>query len=172
MEIVDLSKEIYSGMEIFQGDPEVRVTVVQDYEKHSWQVRELHLGSHSGSHVDSFSHMHKGMDTIDKIPLERFFGKCQLLKIDDQFPKGIGLLFNEAIDEKILEKILIARPNFVGANMSEELERKLLINNIITYTDLINLDQLPLNTTFMFYGLPLKISGGDGSPTRAIAIID
>jgi len=52
------------------------------------------------------------------------------------------------------------------------LERALLGNNIITYTGLVNLELIPKVRTFIFYGLPLKIKGGDGSPVRAIAIIE
>lgn len=43
---------------------------------------------------------------------------------------------------------------------------------MITYTDLVNLEDLPYNQSFTFYGLPLKIKNGDGSPVRAMAIFD
>lgn len=78
----------------------------------------------------------------------------------------------EAASIKHLDQILVSNPGFVGGSISESLERALLKNNIITYTNLINLELLPKNQTFMFYGLPLKIKAGDGSPVRAIAIID
>ena len=44
--------------------------------------------------------------------------------------------------------------------------------NYSGYTGLVNLECLPKQETFIFYGLPLKIKSGDGSPVRAIAIID
>lgn len=56
--------------------------------------------------------------------------------------------------------------------MSEALERALLGTGIITYTDLVNLDQIPLGEPFTFYGLPLKLKEGDGSPVRAIAVLE
>ena len=64
------------------------------------------------------------------------------------------------------------KPGFVGGNITVDLERALLSNEIITYTNLVNLELLPKDKTFMFYGLPLKIKDGDGSPVRAIAIIE
>ena len=59
-----------------------------------------------------------------------------------------------------------------GGMITEELERALLKNKIVTYTGLVNLECLPKQETFIFYGLPLKIKSGDGSPVRAIAIIE
>lgn len=58
----------------------------------------------------------------------------------------------------------------VGA---EELavHRALLGNGLIIVENLANLDQLPA-TSFSFSALPLRISGGDGSPVRAVAVID
>lgn len=172
MQVIDLSMSIHSDMEVYPGDPKVKIDLDHTYKSHGWQLRNIVMSTHSGSHVDAFSHMHKDMESIDKIGLDRFFGKAQLVSSSDVFKKNIGLLFNEAIDLNLLDKILVASPNFVGGNISEDLEKALLKNKIVTYTNLINLDYLPKNKTFMFYGLPLNIKDGDGSPVRAIAIID
>ena len=76
----------------------------------------------------------------------------------------------------IFNKLLKANPLFVaiemGVKWSVELERKLLQNKVITYTGLMNCNLLPKNKTFMFYGFPLKIKDGDGSPVRAVAILN
>ena len=45
------------------------------------------------------------------------------------------------------------------------------LERITHYENLANLDKL-LGTRFMFYGFPLKIKGGHGGPTRAVAVID
>ena len=50
-------------------------------------------------------------------------------------------------------------------------ERALLGHGVVTYTGLMNLDQIPRGLEFTFFGLPLKIRGGDGSPVRAIALL-
>ncbi|MBN2486399.1 MAG: cyclase family protein [Bacteroidales bacterium] len=49
--------------------------------------------------------------------------------------------------------------------------RKLLPNNIIIVENLCNLDKLP-ETAFDFFCFPLKIENGDGSPVRAVAIVN
>ena len=49
--------------------------------------------------------------------------------------------------------------------------KALLENDVIIYESLTNLNQLPLLTSFEFYGFPLPFVGLDGSPVRAIAAI-
>lgn len=49
---------------------------------------------------------------------------------------------------------------------------KMLGKKIVIVEGLANLEQLPLNTVFTFFSLPLKLEGRDGSPIRAIAMLD
>lgn len=140
--------------------------------KQTWQLRKLEFGSHTATHVDAFSHMHAQLETLDDIPLDRFCGEAQVVMPDDKWPKHIGLLFQTKINMSFLEKIVEANPNFVGGEITEELERALLKHRIITYTNLTQLEKLPIATSFQFYGFPLRIKGGDGSPVRAVAMIE
>lgn len=172
MKIIDLSLMIYSGMKVYPEDPEVEVSIRDSYEEKGWELRELKFGSHTGSHVDSFSHMHPGKESVDQLPLNRFFGPAERVLIEGDWPTGIGLFFTEMMNFNILEAILEKKPPFVGGTMSEKLERALLANGIITYTNLVNLEKVPLKEKFTFYGLPLKIKDGDGSPVRAMAVIE
>ncbi|MDK6028762.1 hypothetical protein QPL79_05245, partial [Ignisphaera sp. 4213-co] len=47
----------------------------------------------------------------------------------------------------------------------------LLQNNVVIYENLTNLKEV-VNKVFKFYGFPLKIYKGSGSPVRAVAIIE
>lgn len=172
MKIIDLSRSIYSGMQVYPGDPPVDLTIQHNYKEQGWQLRKITMGSHTGTHVDAFSHMHAGKATIDLIPVERFFGRAQVVRPEDNWPQKIGLFFIEEIDVTYLNKLLQSKPNFAGGKITEDLERALLAAEIVTYTDLVNLEQLPIATDFTFYGFPLKIKDGDGSPVRAIAMFD
>lgn len=173
MRIIDLSKDIYSGMPVYPGDPEVSIEQVSTVGADGWQVSQLKLGTHTGTHVDAFSHMHPELASIDAIALEQFIGPAQLVRVHDgDFPKGLGLVFDETVDESVLESVIVANPPFVAGDVSEDLERALLGRGIVTFTDLINLAQLPRGETFLFIGLPLKIRQADGSPVRAVAVLD
>lgn len=83
-EIIDLSQEIYEGMPVYKGMPNVKISIHASHEE--WEgienpetvtpsVYKLELGEHTGSHVDSISHMGKEfhMQTIDKMPLSMFY---------------------------------------------------------------------------------------------------
>jgi Predicted metal-dependent hydrolase len=174
MKIFDLSVPIADGMPVYPGDPEVRVKVAHTYESHTWELRHLSMGSHSGTHMDVPSHMHAGAATLDELPLERFFGVSRLVRVEEElaWPNGRGLFFVESAGLECFKRLAALSPPFVGGELTEELERALLGINIITYTGLQGLERLPADTDFMFYGFPLRIAGGDGSPVRAVAVIE
>ncbi|MBP1155890.1 MULTISPECIES: cyclase family protein [unclassified Paenibacillus] len=172
MRVIDLSEPIFHRMPVYPGDPEVKVEVIHSYEKQSWELRQLTLGTHTGTHVDAFSHMHRQGKAIDEIPIERFFGTSQVVSLFSEWPVNKGLFFKEEIGMEWFERIHQSSPTFVGGKITEDLERALLGIGIITYTNLVHLELLPLGKDFMFYGFPLHIKQGDGSPVRAVAVLD
>ena len=84
LEIIDLSQEIFAGMPVFPGMPEVELTVhatheqwdgITDSEIVSPAVNRLSLGEHTGTHVDAINHMarqYRGQ-SIDTLPLTMFY---------------------------------------------------------------------------------------------------
>ena len=172
MRLIDLTKTIYHAMPVYPGDPPVDIEPVHHLESHGWRLSRLSLGSHTATHVDAFSHMVADGQTIDNIPPERFIGRAVVVDLEADWPSGLGLFFTEPIDCRQLAKIEAARPGFVGGDITPELEKALLERGIITYTELINLEQIPAGQPFTFIGLPLKIRDGDGSPVRAVALLD
>ncbi len=170
MNVIDLSKLIKENMDVYPGDPEVEIMLVNTHDKDTWELRKITMGTHTGTHVDAYSHMDEDGRSLDQIPIAKFFGEAQVVGPEDVFPHEKGLFFIEKTGMEMLQKILDADPLFVGGNITEELQRSLLKNEIITYTDLINLEKIPRGITFMFFGLPLNIKDGDGSPVRAVAM--
>jgi arylformamidase len=61
-------------------------------------------------------------------------------------------------------------PSVDNADSELKTHKILLGNGIVIFECLINITQL-IGKRFYFYGVPLKICGGDGSPVRAFAII-
>ena len=176
MEIVDLSQSLFDGMEVYPGDPEVRIKQIHTLNKEGWRLRYLQFSTHIGTHADGLSHMDKKGTTIDKMPISKFIGKTVLVKPSDNFPQGIGLAFRDNIlGLDIFKKIVDARPLFVIAgdkcDFELEMERKLLQAGVLTMTGLVNMNKLPRNKPFTFYGVPLNIKNGDGSPIRAFAVL-
>lgn len=77
----------------------------------------------------------------------------------------------ETIDNIPIERY-VGETVLVTIELEVKLERKLLQVNILTITDLVNMDDLPIDKPFMFYGVPLKIKDGGGSPIRAFAVLE
>jgi kynurenine formamidase len=67
----DLSQPVKTGMTIYPGDPQPAIQPALGAAA-PWQVSELHLGTHTGTHIDSASHFISNGKTIDQYPLERF----------------------------------------------------------------------------------------------------
>lgn len=83
LEVIDLSQEIFPGMPVFPGLPEVKITIHQTHEQLdgitdsdevSPAVNRLEFGEHTGTHVDAINHMarqYRGQ-SIDTMPLTMF----------------------------------------------------------------------------------------------------
>ena len=84
VEIIDLSQELFTGMPVFPGMPEVNITMHVSHEE--WDdipesdvispaVNRLELGEHTGTHVDAISHMARQYraQSIDRMSLAMFY---------------------------------------------------------------------------------------------------
>ena len=99
-EIIDLSQEIFSGMPVFPGLPEVKITVhvsheqwdnISDSDTVSPAVNKLELGEHTGTHVDAINHMarpYRGK-SIDTMPLEMFYTEGICLDLSYKGPREL-----------------------------------------------------------------------------------
>ncbi len=110
LEIIDLSQEIFSGMPVFPGLPEVNITLHASHEQ--WEgithsdvvspaVNRLELGEHTGTHVDAINHMarqYRGQ-SIDTMPLTMFYTEGICLDLSH---KGLRELIQPADLERAL----------------------------------------------------------------------
>ncbi len=109
-EIIDLSQEIFTGMPVFPGMPEVSITMhisheewddILDSEIVSPAVNRLELGEHTGTHVDAINHMarqYRGQ-SMDTMPLSMFYTEGLCLDLSH---KGLRELIEPADLEKTL----------------------------------------------------------------------
>lgn len=172
--IIDLTLPLYSGMPVYPGDPEASIELVQILERDGWNMRRLGINSHDGTHVNVPAHMVAGGRTLDDYAPDDFCGPARIFADDEAMTPALGYLFRDRnIDAALCEKIIQARPRFVGLSrdyaFEVEIQRHLLKAGILVFENLANLERLPPG--FDFYGLPLKIRGGDGSPVRAFAVV-
>ena len=97
LEIIDLSREIYDGMQVFSGMPQVKISVHTTHE--AWEgidegevvspaVNKLELGEHTGTHVDAFNHMGRAFrgQSMDSMPLTMFYTQGICLDLSHKGP--------------------------------------------------------------------------------------
>ncbi|MDR1388632.1 MAG: cyclase family protein [Treponema sp.] len=119
----------------------------------------------------------------DLAGVEKFIdGGCSVLLHtgwDKKFPQaaffsGFPYVSKELADWFVEKKITLVGMDIPTPNGYDwkYVHLKMLGERIVIVEGLANLEQLPLDTPFTFFSLPLKLKGRDGSPVRAIAILD
>jgi kynurenine formamidase len=74
MEFFDLTLPLYPGMPVQPGDPAVTFLRVRSHESDGYEVTQLCLGSHSGTHLDAPRHFFPEGATLDQYPIDRLVG--------------------------------------------------------------------------------------------------
>lgn len=174
MRTIDLTQELFDGMPVFPGDPEVEIKQVHTLDNEGWRLSTISLPTHISTHVNVPSHMAAAGKTLTDYPVEAFFGECRLYEPGMEFRSDQGVIFHsQNIAADHAAAMIKQPPKFVGLAAVHEfdipLERQLLEAGIISFESLANTDQLPQGQTFEFFGVPLLIRQGDGSPVRAFA---
>lgn len=112
MKIYDVTLPIHKDMLVWEGDPKVSIQNVATVAKDGVRLSHFSLGSHTGTHVDAPSHFLEEGDTLDKIPLEKFIGKCRVLNLTDLSHQEIGVSDLSKITIKKGDRLLFKTGNF------------------------------------------------------------
>lgn len=79
MKLFDVTRPIHDGMVVYEGDPPVVVRRVVSVTAGAWaNVSEVHLGSHTGTHVDPPLHFREGSPGVDELPLDILIGPARV----------------------------------------------------------------------------------------------
>lgn len=177
--IIDLTQPIYSGMEVYPGDPPVIVKKIFSYKKQGYVISKLFLGNHTGTHIDAPCHMVEGGKTLSDFPIAYFQGKA--IRYSKKLPKILNpnneyqiiIIGQIDVTKKIIDQIISSHFKLVGFGgkcyWRIPLIKMLLTANVLLVGELINLDKLP--KMFYFSAFPLFLQDSDGSPVRAIAYL-
>lgn len=216
MRIVDLSQPVSAGMQVFPGDPKVGSREVATVARDGFQVAELHLGTHSGTHVDAPLHTIDGGTPVDQLDLTALCGPARIVRVPGAKPRSIIKL--DSVSDQLVDvapgTIVLFHTGWSGHfNAPEYLNHPYLDPDIAAHlvargvtvigVDTLNPDptpdetasgplHLPVHQTILgadgaiienltnlgavtwkdpfFAALPLRLSGLDGSPVRAVAM--
>ena len=79
MELFDLTLPLHPGLAVHPGDPAVSFIPARSHQTDGYQVTQLCLGSHSGTHLDAPRHFFPDGATLDQYPLDRLVGPALVL---------------------------------------------------------------------------------------------
>ncbi|MCL4393005.1 cyclase family protein [Patescibacteria group bacterium] len=103
MKIYDISKLLDSKTAIYPGNPEFKMQKVKKIDSDGYNLSEVTMGTHFGTHLDSPMHFIKGGKDVASIPIIDLMGECILLDLSS-VAGAIEKkdLENYSIDTKIL----------------------------------------------------------------------
>ena len=212
--LIDLSHPLLDGQPQFPSDPPLNLRRHGDIASVGYNVTAVHLSTHQGTHLDAPYHFFDEGETVERIPLERFFGPAtlvdlapggaldartaitpeMLLPYQSAFQPGHRVVYRTGWERRfgrpeyfegypsltVTAARWIAQQGISLLGMDtpspsedwEECHRILLAPEarMVIVENLANLGRLP--EQFTFIGFPLPLAGCDGSPIRAVALVE
>ena len=111
MPIYDVTVPIRSGMPIYEGDPPVKIEAASSLASgDSANVSFLHLGAHTGTHVDAPAHFIEGAAKIDSLPLDILIGPARVIHVPEDRTE-IDSEFLSSCDLENVERIIFRTRN-------------------------------------------------------------
>lgn len=82
MKIIDISRTIHPGMEMYPGDVGPQITKISGLDEgESYNISCITLGTHTGTHVDPPLHiLHDGAG-MERVPLDNLVGNARVLDL-------------------------------------------------------------------------------------------
>lgn len=108
MQVIDLSLEIDSKLQVFPGSPQPLFVKWTKYDMHSYDSEIMMMSTHTGTHLDAPSHFVAHSQSIDMIEVERLICPAlllhlprsanELITLDDlrdinEIDRGISIVF-------------------------------------------------------------------------------
>lgn len=82
--IYDITAEIHPGMPSFPGDPPISIRPTHQLAKgDAYNLSEMSMGTHAGTHIDPPRHFLPGGITADHVSLEALNGPCRVVHVPD-----------------------------------------------------------------------------------------
>ena len=209
-EIFDISRPLNEDLAEWPGDVPFHFQFTKQIAKGDVvNLGKIDMSVHNGTHADGWFHFDSGAETIDRVPLENFFGPATIVDLTQKFSSGtereITIVDLEAASAqletapRLLVKTGIWRDSkifpewisviaqdvpdwlkargvkLIGVDVPsvDAVDAKVLRNHHALYAARIAIvESLDLSEikagVYNFAALPLKITGGDGAPVRAV----
>jgi arylformamidase len=111
MAIYDITVPIRADMPVYEGDPKVDIASWSALARgDSSNVSFLHLGAHTGTHVDAPAHFIADARRIDALSLDVLMGPARLVRVPDEVTE-IDANFVAGCDLNGIERVLFHTRN-------------------------------------------------------------
>lgn len=214
MKLIDLSHPLEDGQLNFPFDPKISVVVHNTIDSIGYNISQISMSTHQGTHLDAPYHFYDDGKTLDQMALSQFYGPASLIDFApgsalppktpltvamfeahaQKFKPGAKVIYRTGWDRQFgtpafftdfptltLEAarwIAKHRIGMLGMDTPtpstdwKECHLILLAKGveIVIVEGLTKLEHLP--EQFIFMGFPLNIKGRDGSPIRAVALVE
>ncbi|MCQ6562004.1 cyclase family protein [Paenibacillus mendelii] len=209
--LIDLSMDIYHAAPTFPMDPQCEVIVHNTIDSIGYNISQLSMSTHQGTHLDAPFHFLDDGITVDKLDLNKCIGDALLVDLSHKQPKepidvGDFAAYADRIGEgtrliyrtdwhlqfqhkhyftdfpymtlELAQWLADRRIAMIGMDVPtpnptdyDPIHKILLRAEIVIVEGLANLGDVGTDA-FFFMAAPLRIKGRDGSPVRALAMVD
>ena len=193
MMIIDISQEVFS-CKVFPGDPSPKMTRTMSISEGSeYNLTDISMCVHNGTHVDAPFHFINDGKTIDKTELSLYVGDCYVTRREGELTSAdVVDIMESARAENAAKRILIAGNAVVTAEAARAFAQSgiclignesqtvgpedapkevhlILLGAGIVLLEGITLTDVPEGRYFLS-AAPLNLGGCDGAPCRAYLI--
>ena len=84
MRIIDLTHPISADMPVYPGTEPPIFETGCSIEDTGFLEKKITLYSHTGTHIDAPAHLINGHKTLDRLPVDRFYGKALVINYQDR----------------------------------------------------------------------------------------
>lgn len=176
---VDISRKVRDGMEVWPGDPAVRLSPAAEVATHGYRVTEISMGTHTGTHIDFPGHLLVG--DVTEPELSSMIGPCEIVNaerlsglLEDESFSPVRLIVKGRLPIGFDFSRLIARGLKLAGTEAQSIDEDeslpchlLLLSSGTVILEGLTLAGVDEGRCFLI-ALPLRLDAPDGSPARAI----
>jgi arylformamidase len=110
----DVTRPLSREMLVYPGD---LIPVFRQEKQGKYFISELHMSSHTGTHIDAPSHYLEDGNSVDTIPLQDLIGRCRII---DVIEAGNKITKNHLVGKIEGAERLLLKTAFSGENIFVE----------------------------------------------------
>lgn len=159
--IIDLSIPVHNETPVFPGDPKPNIYPVAEHDKDGYQVTQMNICTHTGTHLDAPFHFQKQGDAIDQLNLTNVMGPGRVIDVTGKEP-GEQITFSDVADQ--IESILPGTIALFHTGWSKLIGSETYFNYPYLSVDVINALLEKGVTTFFIDALNVDQPGASNFP--------